>query len=144
MAYISFMGAVIKPIFMHDPIGFLTMWSSSFVKYKSLSQSNSFEATIDDLITASSFPKSGSRSTICSSPCGIFLVFVTEEIPIILRCRSNFALLCTVPINLKQGKIWFVNKIGIYTWKKKYMQRKINMEILASSIYLGYPMARAY
>jgi len=98
MAYISFMGAVIKPILMHDPIGFLTMWSSSFVKYKSLSQSNSFKPTIDDLITASSFPESGSRSTICSCPCGIFLVFVTEEIPVILRCRSYFALLYIVPV----------------------------------------------
>lgn len=76
----------IKPIFMHDPIRFLSMGSSSLVKDKSLPQSDSVKATVYDLVAASGLPETGGSCAISSSPRRIFFVLVTEEVPIVLGC----------------------------------------------------------
>lgn len=69
------------------------MRSSPLVKHKRLSQSNSSNATVDDLVTAGGLPKSGSSCAICSSACWVFLIFVAEEVPIVLRGGTYLALL---------------------------------------------------
>lgn len=69
---------------MHDPIGLLPMWSSSFVKYKSLSHAEALETGIDDLVSPCSFPESRRGGTVGPCSSWIFLVLVTEEVPVIL------------------------------------------------------------
>lgn len=88
-------GVIIEPIFVHNPIGFLSVWGSSFVKHESLPHPDSSEAAAYDLIPARCFPESSGSGTVRPSPCWILLVFVTEEVPIILWGGSYFALLCT-------------------------------------------------
>ena len=79
---------------MHDPIGFLAMWGSSFVENQSLSHSNPLAVAVYDFVTASGLPEPCSSGAIGARSCGVLLVFVAEEVPIILRSGSYFAFLC--------------------------------------------------
>ena len=87
-------GVLLKPVFMHNPIGFLSMWGSTLVENQRLPHSNSFKAAVDDLISSSGFPEPCCGGAVCSCPCGVLLIFVAEEVPIILWCGSYFAFLC--------------------------------------------------
>lgn len=70
------------------------MWGSTLVKNQRLPHSNSFEAAVDDLIPASGFPEPGSGGAVGSCPGGVLLIFVAEEVPIILWGGPYFAFLC--------------------------------------------------
>lgn len=76
--------AIFQPVLMHDPIRFFTVWSSTFVENQSLSHTNTIVVAIDHLVTACGLPEPRCSGSICSSPCWVFLVFMTEEIPVIL------------------------------------------------------------
>lgn len=91
---INHINVVFNSIFMHNPIRFLAMWGSAFVENKSLPHPYSPTVAVYNLIATGSFPKPSSSCTISASPGGIFLVFVAEEVPIILRSGSYFAFLC--------------------------------------------------
>ena len=69
------------------------MRSSSLVKHKRPSQSDSSNAAVDDLVAAGGLPKPCSGCAIGSSTCRVFLVFVAEEIPIVLWGGTYLALL---------------------------------------------------
>jgi hypothetical protein len=97
-AYIGITGAIVQPIFMHNPIGFLSMWGSAFVEDKSLSHSNPLASAVYHLVTASSLPKPSSSCPIGARTSWIFLVLVAKEVPIILWGGSYFASLCKKPI----------------------------------------------
>ena len=89
-------GVLLKPVLMHDPIGLLSMWGSTLVENQCLPHSNSSKATVDNLIAPSGFPEPCCGGAICSCPCGVLLIFVTEEVPIILWSGSYFAFLCKI------------------------------------------------
>jgi hypothetical protein len=97
-AYIGFTGIIVQPIFMHNPIGFLSMWGSAFVEHESLPHSNPLASAVYHLVTASSLPKSRSSCSIGARAGWIFLVLVAKEVPIILWGGSYFASLCKKPI----------------------------------------------
>lgn len=87
-------GGFVKPVFMHNPIRLLTVRGSSFVKNQRLPQPNPPKPAVYDLIPAGGLPESGRRCPIGPSSCWVFLVFVTEEVPIVLRGGSNLTFLC--------------------------------------------------
>lgn len=84
---------IIESVFVHDPIRLLAMGCSSLVENKGLSHPYPFEAGVDDLITAGGFPKPSSRRTIGTGAGRVFLIFVAEEVPVILWGGSDLALL---------------------------------------------------
>jgi hypothetical protein len=90
-------GAIVQPIFMHNPIGFLSMWGSAFVEHESLPHSNPLASAVYHLVTASSLPKSRSSCSIGARAGWIFLVLVAKEVPIVLWGGSYFASLCRKP-----------------------------------------------
>lgn len=69
---------------MHDPIRLLAVRSSAFIENKCLSHANTFVASVYDLITAGGLPESGGGGSVCPCSGGVFLVLVTEEVPVIL------------------------------------------------------------
>lgn len=87
---------IIKSVFMHDPIRLLAVRGSPRVENQSLPHSNPFGTGVDDLIPASSLPETDRSGAIRSSACWILLVFMTEEVPIVLWGGSNFALVCKI------------------------------------------------
>lgn len=87
--------AIIEPVFMHDPIRFLAMWSSPSVENQSLPHSNPPQIAMNDLIAARGFPETGSSRPIRSCTRRVFLVLVAKKVPIVLRGRPNPAHLCT-------------------------------------------------
>lgn len=103
--YIGFIGVVIKSIFVHDPIRFLAMGSSAFIENQSFPHSDSSTVAIYHLVATRSLPKTSSSSSICARSRGVFLVFVTEEVPIILRGSSYFASLCKETCMLKPTSV---------------------------------------
>ena len=98
-AYSGISGIIVQPIFMHNPIGFLSMWGSAFVEDKSLSHSNPLAGAVYHLVTASSLPEPSCSCPICARTSWIFLVLVAKEVPIILWGGSYFASLCKKPID---------------------------------------------
>lgn len=86
--------SIVEAILMHDPIGFLTVRSSSFVEHECLPQSNPPDATADDLVTSGSFPEPGDRCPVCPSPSWVLLVLVAEEVPVVLWRRTDSTFLC--------------------------------------------------
>lgn len=86
--------SLVEAILMHDPIRFLTMGSSSFVEHERLSQSNPPDTTVDDLVTSSRLPESGNCCPVCPGPRWIFFVLVTEEVPVVLRRRTDSTFFC--------------------------------------------------
>jgi len=78
---------------VHDPVRFLAMWGSSFVENQSLSHSNPLSVAVNDFVAAGGLPESGSGGAVGAGSCGVLLVFVAEEVPIILRSGSYFAFL---------------------------------------------------
>lgn len=85
---------VVESIFMHDPIRFLAVRSSTFVENKSLSHPNSTAIAIYDLVAAGCFPKSGRGGSVSSRSRRIFFVLVAKEIPVVLWRCSYFTHLC--------------------------------------------------
>jgi len=69
------------------------MWGSSFVENQSLSHSNPLSVAVNDFVAAGGLPESGSGGAVGAGSCGVLLVFVAEEVPIILRSGSYFAFL---------------------------------------------------
>ena len=85
---------VVKPILMHDPIRFLAMRGSSFVEDQGLPHSNPLPVAVYHLVTASGLPESRGGGSIGAGSGGVLLVFVAEEVPIVLWGGSYLALLC--------------------------------------------------
>jgi len=92
---------------MHDPVRFLAMWGSSFVENQSLSHANPLSVAVYDFVTASGLPESRSSGAIGASSCGVLLVFVAEEVPIILRSGSYFAFLYKKKKEKKNPSKWW-------------------------------------
>lgn len=80
---------------MHDPVRFLAMRSSAFVENQSLPHSNPLAVAVNHLVTASGLPEPCSGGAIGACSGRILLVFVAEEVPVILWSGSYFAFLCT-------------------------------------------------
>ena len=80
---------------MHDPIRFLSIWSPAFVEDEGFSHTYEFEFLIHGLVSAGCLPKPGYGCSIRPRPCRILLIFVTEEVPLILLFISDSAALCT-------------------------------------------------
>lgn len=99
---------------MHDPIGFLTMRSSSFVEHECLPQSNPLDTITDDLVTSSSFPESSNCCSVCPGPGWILLVLVAEEVPIVLWRRTNSTFLCICITKWFQNKEELVENERVY------------------------------
>ena len=76
--------SIVEAILMHDPVGFLTVRSSSFVEHECLPQSNSPDTTADDFVTSGSFPESSDCCPVRPGPGWILLVLVAEEVPVVL------------------------------------------------------------
>ncbi|BAU00471.1 hypothetical protein VIGAN_10207000 [Vigna angularis var. angularis] len=76
---------------MHDPVRFLSIGCSSFVKHKSLSHSSKTMLTVNCLVSPCSFPESCFCSSIGTNSCWILLVLMIKEVPFILFIISSFA-----------------------------------------------------
>lgn len=78
---------------MHDPVRFLSIGGSSFVKDESLSHANKEmpRARVNCLVPSCSLPEPCLCSSIGTSPSGVLLVFMTKEIPFIFFIASYFA-----------------------------------------------------
>lgn len=70
------------------------MRSSALVEDKGLPHADSFETGVDNLVATGSLPESGGCGAVGSSARWILLIFVAEEVPVVLWRRSNSALLC--------------------------------------------------
>lgn len=78
-----------KPVFMHDPIGFLSIWCSSFIEHKSFPHSYEPKFFIYSFVSPCSLPKPCHGCPIRSCPRWILFILVTEEIPLILLLVSD-------------------------------------------------------
>jgi hypothetical protein len=87
---------IVKAIFVHDPVSLLAMRSTTCVEHKGFPHPNPFGniAEVDGFVPPRCLPKPSCRCSICSSSSWIFLVLVAEEIPLVLRPRSNSTFLC--------------------------------------------------
>lgn len=88
---------IIETVFMHDPIRFLAVRGAALVENKGLPHPDSPGVAVDDFIAAGGLPEAGGGGAIGARPGGVLLVFVAEEIPVILRGRPNSALFCSNP-----------------------------------------------
>lgn len=79
---------------MHDPISLLAMRGSPSVEDKGLSHPNLLASVPYALVSSSCLPKPYICCPVSPRACGVLPVFVAEEIPFILRCRSYLTPLC--------------------------------------------------
>jgi len=85
---------LVEPVLVHDPIRLLAMGRPAFVEDEGLAHADPLAAGIDDFVAASGLPEASGRGTVGPRAGGVLLVLVAEEVPVILWCRSNPALLC--------------------------------------------------
>lgn len=87
---------IFKAIFMHDPVSLLAMRSTTSVEDKGFPHANPFGniAEVDGFVPPRRLPKTSRCCPICSRSSWIFLVLMAEEIPLVLRPRSNSTFLC--------------------------------------------------
>lgn len=97
-------GVVVESVFMHDPIRFLAMRGTAFVEYQSLSHSDPLPVAVYHFVTPGGLPEPCRRGAVRPRPRRILLVFVAEEVPIILWSRSYFAFLCKQKIRTLKKK----------------------------------------
>ena len=81
---------------MHDPVGFLAVGGSPAVENQSLPHSNPPEVAVDDLVPPGRLPESSSRGAVRPCPGRVLFVLVAKEIPVVLRCRTYLAFLCSL------------------------------------------------
>lgn len=79
---------------MHDPIGFLAMRCTAFVEDQGLPHSDPLAVAVYDLVPAGGLPESCGRGAVGPGSGGVLLVFVAEEVPVVLWGGSYLALLC--------------------------------------------------
>lgn len=86
----SIRGFRVDPIFMHDPIGFLSSRGSSSVKHQRFLHTNQLRGgAVEDLfVFAGGFPISGVRRPVSSHSGRIFPVSEAEEIPFLFSHLS--------------------------------------------------------
>lgn len=70
------------------------MGGSAFIEDEGLSHTNPSWVAKYDLVTAGGLPESGRRGPIRACSGWVLLVFVAEEVPIILWSGSDFTFLC--------------------------------------------------
>ena len=85
---------VVEPVLVHDPIRLLAVGRPAFVEDEGLSHADPLAAGVDHLVAAGGLPEPGGRGTVGPRAGRVLLVLVAEEVPVVLRCRSNPALLC--------------------------------------------------
>jgi hypothetical protein len=74
----------LETIFMHDPVRFPTIGCSSLVEHQSLSHPYDSVLGKHGLVPSRCLPESGSSGSISPRSSWILLIFVTEEVPLIL------------------------------------------------------------
>ena len=85
MDYLSFRAFIVKTVFVHDPISFFSMRSSTNVENKGFPHADPLRvANVDCFVSSSRFPKASCCRTVCSCTGWVFLVLVAKEIPLIL------------------------------------------------------------
>lgn len=87
-----------KSILMHDPVRFLSIWSSSSIENEGFSHAYKFCLIVHRLVTACCFPKPSQGGSVSSSSCRILFIFVAEEIPLVLLFVSDPTFLCQFSI----------------------------------------------
>lgn len=87
----------IESVFVHDPVGLLTLWSSPSVKHQSLLHPNQAVIVAFALknlfIFSGGFPVSTIRCSIRSHACRILPVSLAEEVPLLL---SHLCFFCNI------------------------------------------------
>lgn len=83
-----------KSVFVHDPVGFLSIWSSPFVEDKSFPHSDQLGLIVHRFVPARRLPKTGHGSPVGPCPRRILLVFVAEEVPLVLLLIPDPAPIC--------------------------------------------------
>lgn len=81
---IMMMRIIFKPILMHNPVGFLTMWGSTAVEHQGFSHSNLTEVVSYTFVSAGRFPESSTGRSVRPRTCRIFPILVAEKVPFIL------------------------------------------------------------
>ena len=94
MSYICFGCVVVEPVFVHNPVGFLSMRSSAFVKDESLPHADPSAAARNRLVPSGGLPEPDSRRAVGASSGRVLLVLVAEKVPIVLRGGSDSTLFC--------------------------------------------------
>ena len=100
---------------MHDPIGLVAIGSPALVVHQRLPHAHQLPllVSIDRLVSAGGLPKPSGGGTVGPGARRVFLVFVAEEVPLVLLLltrSSQSALLCMPIVNNgdemgKTGKI---------------------------------------
>lgn len=86
-----------KPVFVHDPVGFLSIWCPPLVEYECFPHAYEFGLLIHRLVSSRRLPKPRHGSSVSPGPCWILLILVAEEIPLILFFITDPASLCPFP-----------------------------------------------
>jgi hypothetical protein len=90
---------VVKAIFMHDPVSLLAMRSTTSVEHKGFPHPNPFGiAEVDGFVSPRCLPKTSCCCSVGSRSGWIFLVLMAEEIPLVLRPRSDSTFLCIMRV----------------------------------------------
>lgn len=89
-----------ESIFMHDPVRFLAIGCSSSIKHQCFPHPYEFGFIVHCFVSSSSLPKPCQGCPICSRPCRILLIFMAEEIPLVLFFISDPAFICSFQLPL--------------------------------------------
>jgi len=76
-------GTFVQTELVHDPVGLLAVRSSAFVKHECLAHSDDMLG-VDGLVSPCGFPEPGCCCTVCTVACGVLLILVAEEVPVVL------------------------------------------------------------
>lgn len=69
---------------MHDPVCFLAAWGPTLVEHEGFPHADEPGLVVDGLVPPGCFPEPGDGRSVGPRPGRIFLVFVTEEVPLVL------------------------------------------------------------
>lgn len=117
-----------EPIFMYDPICFLTGGSPSLVENQGLPHPDQPRFIVNCLVPSRCFPETGDSSSISPRPGRILLVLVAEKIPLLLLLVPH-----PTPLYIPTTNIQNENP-----------NRKNKIEVWDGVLYLEGPMVRSY
>lgn len=83
-----------KSVFVHNPISLLSIWSPSFVENKGFPHPDQFCLVVHWFVSTRCFPKPSHGGSVGPCPSRILLVFVAEEVPLVLLFIPDPASLC--------------------------------------------------
>lgn len=85
----------LKPVLVHDPVRFLAIGCPSFVEDEGFPHADELCPVVHRLISSRRLPKPRHRRPVGPRPRRVLLIFVAEEIPLVLLFVSNSTFFCS-------------------------------------------------